>query len=72
MRKAISTDFSNGDLLSKFVLSAVGFLVSGAPVAFYGCLEGTYLRELDISFGQELQNRPARVVGNRNANMVQT
>jgi len=57
MPKAISTDFNNGDLLSKFIGSGVSFLlVGGAAVAFYGCREDAHLSELDILIDPALQN----------------
>jgi hypothetical protein len=57
MPKPISTDFNNGDLLSKFIGSGVSFLlVGGAAVAFYGCREETHLSELDILIDPALQN----------------
>jgi hypothetical protein len=57
MPTAISTDFNNGDLLSKFISSGVSFLlVGGAAVAFYGCREETHLSELDILIDPALQN----------------
>jgi hypothetical protein len=53
----ISTDFNNGDLLSKFISSGVSFLlVGGAAVAFYGCREQTHLSELDILIDPTLKN----------------
>jgi hypothetical protein len=57
MPKAISTDFNNGDLLSKFIGSGVSFLlVGGAAVAFYGCRENLHLSELDLLIDPAIQN----------------
>ena len=57
MPNAISTDFNNGDLLSKFSDGDVSFLlIGGAAVAFYGCREDLYLPELDILIDPAIQN----------------
>lgn len=57
MPSSISTDFNNGDLLSKFTNGGVSFLlVGGAAVAFYGCRDDTHLSELDILIDPVIQN----------------
>lgn len=57
MPSAISTDFNNADLLSKFTNSGVSFLlVGGAAVAFYGCREDIHLSELDILIDPAIHN----------------